>query len=108
MASVEMMMKVIGEMEKRPCIVDGKEALFHCWQERTRIVPPSPMVGGHGGGVLKWTVGIFEDRSGRVFELNQENHEIIFIDNLMNDEENIDCFKLYKLKQREDNENEER
>lgn len=33
----------------RRCEVDGKAALFHRWCDISEIVPPSVMVGGHGG-----------------------------------------------------------
>ena len=46
------------EVELRPCKVNGKKALFHTWSNKSKIVDPSPLMGGHNGGVLKWTVGI--------------------------------------------------
>jgi hypothetical protein len=46
--------------ELRKCIVGGKAAYFHRWAEVSEIVPPSPMVGGHNGGVLRRTFGIIE------------------------------------------------
>ena len=50
----------------RPCIVDGKKALFHCWQQRSEPIEPSPLAGGHPGGIMQWTEGIVEMESGYV------------------------------------------
>lgn len=57
------------EFEKRPCYVDGVKAIFHRFSERSEIIAPSPMKGGHGGGVLKWTVAIVEYENGVVSEV---------------------------------------
>lgn len=59
-------MKIIVEL--RPCKVGDRKALFHKWSERTGILEPSPMIGGHQGGVLKYTVGIVEFENGKVGE----------------------------------------
>lgn len=56
------------EVELRPCLVDGKKALFHTWSNKSQIVDPSPFVGGHQGGVLEYTVGIIEYEDGQVCE----------------------------------------
>lgn len=70
----------VSNSEYRPCIVKGKKALFHRWTERAYIVPPSPMVGGHNGGVIKDTAGIVEYEDGTVAEVYATN--IKFVDNL--------------------------
>lgn len=64
--------------ELRPCYADGEKAFFHKWEEKSRIVEPSPMIGGHGGGVLKYTLAIVEYESGKVAEV--EPSKIRFID----------------------------
>ena len=48
------------ETECRTCIVNGRAALFHRWSDKSEIVAPSVMVGGHTGGVVSCTVGIIE------------------------------------------------
>lgn len=58
-----------GPRGMRPCIVNGKEALFHRWSEKADIYAPSPVVGGHGGGAVKWTVAIIEYEDGQVAEV---------------------------------------
>lgn len=55
--------------EKRPCIAEGKKALFHGWGSRSRIVEPSPLLGGHNGGVVQWTAAIIEYEDGQVAEV---------------------------------------
>lgn len=63
----------------RPCIVNNRKALFHKWSDKSKIVEPSPMIGGHAGGVLKYTVGIIEYEYGVVTECYP--YEIRFVDN---------------------------
>jgi hypothetical protein len=70
--------KIIIETELRPCIVKDRKALFHKWSDKSRIVEPSPMIGGHNGGILKYTVGIIEYEDGVVTECYP--HEIKFTD----------------------------
>lgn len=71
------------EVELRPCKVNGKKALFHTWSNKSEIVDPSPLMGGHNGGVLKWTVGIIEFENGTVGEYLPNS--IQFLDNKLND-----------------------
>lgn len=44
----------------RLCKVKGIDALFHKWSEVSKIIPPSPMVGGHSGGTIRYTTAIVE------------------------------------------------
>lgn len=55
--------------EYRPCYVDGKKALFHRWVDCRKIVEPSVLKGGHGGGVIARTFGIVEYADGTVAEV---------------------------------------
>lgn len=71
------------EVELRPCIVDDRKALFHKWIDKSTIVEPSPMMGGHNGGVLKFTVGIIELEDGTVEE--RYPYKIKFLDNKIKD-----------------------
>lgn len=54
--------------ELRPCIVNGQKALFHRWEQYSEIVPPSPLRGGHGGGVIARVLGIIEREDGTVHQ----------------------------------------
>ena len=54
----------------RPCKCNGENYLFHCWEHFSEIVEPSPLMGGHCGGV---------DENGKVFRVPA--YEITFTDN---------------------------
>lgn len=66
------------EFNLRPCIVGHQRALFHCWEQRSEVILPSPMVGGHSGGVVSLNLGIIEREDGTIHEAYPE--EIRFID----------------------------
>lgn len=75
----------------RPCLVNDKKALFHCWHEYSNVIDPSPLIGGHSGGQLKILFGIIEDETGQIYKVNPT--EIRFIDNKIQeynfDEDNV-------------------
>lgn len=54
--------KIVPEV--RACYVGDKKAIFHGWFPFSEIVPPSPMIGGHGGGVLNFVCGLVEYNNG--------------------------------------------
>lgn len=54
-------------------------ALFHCWEQHSYIVPPSMMTGGHNGGVVSGILGIVEFANGSIAQVKPE--DIVFIDN---------------------------
>lgn len=62
----------------RPCYVHERKALFHKWEDKSEIVPPSIMVGGHNGGIVRCTLGIVEYEDGTVHECYP--YEIKFVD----------------------------
>lgn len=64
--------------ELRPCIVEEMKGLFHKWIERSEVVAPSPLVGGHSGGEVRWTAAIVEFEDGSVSEVMP--HSIRFLD----------------------------
>ena len=68
---------VWNNQKKRKC--KGENYLFHCWEHFSEIVEPSPLVGGHCGGVVGCTFGIVEDENGKVFRVPV--YEITFTDN---------------------------
>ena len=73
----------IQGLQYRPCMVDGKRALFHKWEHLSYVMPPSLMIGGHNGGTVQYVVGIIEYEDGTVKEVPPE--EIRFTDNPMKD-----------------------
>lgn len=54
----------------RPCYIvfkkHRKKALFHRWSHESEIVEPSPMIGGHNGGIIDYTVAIVETEDGQI------------------------------------------
>lgn len=65
-------------LEARPCYYKGRKAVFHKWSQFSNIIPPSPMIGGHGGGVVSGTRAIIETANGVVLEV--QPMEIQFAD----------------------------
>lgn len=76
-------MQLINSYSLRPCIVKNKHALFHIWEQKSEIIPPSMMVGGHGGGVVSSVFGIIEYEDGTIHKCYPD--EIRFIDGLHSD-----------------------
>lgn len=62
----------------RLCKVKEQRAIFHQWCERTEIASPSPMICGHGGGVLKCTFALVEYENGQVSEVMV--NDVMFLD----------------------------
>ena len=74
--------------ELRPCKVnlgarDGKahivNALFHGWNHYSKVIEPSPMVGGSPGGQVSSTFAIVELENGKIRQV--ETYNIQFTDN---------------------------
>lgn len=59
----------ITTSDYRPCIVEGFKAIFHRWEEKSWVVPPSPLVGGHSGGTVRGVFAIVEMEDGTVREV---------------------------------------
>lgn len=70
-----------GMNEKlRHCEVSGEKGYFHRWVDKSEIVRPSMMVGGHNGGRISATLALVEFEDGRVEECYP--HRIVFKDRL--------------------------
>ena len=68
-----------GMNEKlRPCEVSGEKAYFHRWVDKSEILAPSMMIGGHNGGVISATLALVEFEDGRIEECYP--HRIVFKD----------------------------
>lgn len=72
----------------RPCYVavgvrKQVKALFHGWSNVSKVVEPSPMIGGHPGGTISYTVGVVELEGGGVTTVEPES--IRFLDNIFRD-----------------------
>ena len=68
----------VSNSEYRKCMVDGERALFHRWHEFCDVVDASPMIGGHPGGQIKYTLGTVEYEDGTIEEVAP--HKIKFCD----------------------------
>lgn len=81
----------------RPCLIDPEgnqtKAWFHRWTERSEIIPPSPMIGGHSGGVLKYALALVEFEDGHVREVAPERVKFT-------DTEIRDCYFPGKMRKR--------
>lgn len=63
----------------RLCTTKAIPAIFHCWEQVSQVIPPSPMVGGHGGGEIKYMTAVVEYRhNGQVTHVSPS--DIIFED----------------------------
>ena len=58
--------RFLAVQEVRPCIAAGQKALFHMWVNESRVVPPSPLVGGHSGGQVSTIRALVEDERGNM------------------------------------------
>lgn len=66
----------------RPCIVgETVKGLFHCWEQKADVIPPSPYVVGHNGGQFMGVYGLVELEDGTITKCYPE--KIQFIDNLV-------------------------
>lgn len=50
---------------ERPCTVYGTKAICHGFFSRSRVVSPSPMVGGAPGGTIAYPVAVVERLNGK-------------------------------------------
>lgn len=55
--------------ENRKCIFRKKAYTFHGFYQRSDVIPPSPLVGGHSGGVIAYPVAIIEGKKGELMEV---------------------------------------
>lgn len=68
-------------MDYRPCLVDGRKALFHKWERVREIVLPSLTKGGHDGGTVCGDMAIVEYEDGQIAEVKPER--IKFVDGII-------------------------
>lgn len=53
----------------RKCIFKKTVCTFHGFFQRSMIIEPSMMLGGHDGGVMAYPVAIIETEKGEVLEV---------------------------------------
>lgn len=81
----------------RPCLVKrdcgkrgkkGKElvkAFFHCWVHKSEVVPPSPMLGGHSGGIVSGVLGLIENEDGTIDQVYPSRIKFLDTQGLMSE-----------------------
>ena len=62
----------------RLCKVNGKKALFHRWEQKSKVMLPSQLPNGNQGGTLQFTNGIVEYEDGSVESVS--SYKIVFQD----------------------------
>ena len=62
----------------RTCRYKDENYLFHCFEKRSSVIPPSIMRGGHPGGEISRLFALIEDAEGHIFRVDPT--EIVFTD----------------------------
>ena len=55
--------------ENKKCIFRKEVYTFHGFYQESNVIPPSPLVGGHSGGVIAYPVAVIEDKKGKLIEV---------------------------------------
>ena len=50
----------------RTCRYENENYLFHCFEQHSYVISPSPMIGGHPGGQVSGVFAIIEDGKGNI------------------------------------------
>ena len=70
--------KEADKLGLRPCVVkvqvkpreyETKTAYFHKWCDRSKLIDPSPLLGGTPGGIIKYVTGLIEYEDGTMDEV---------------------------------------
>lgn len=68
---------VINVPTKRGQKQSKTKALFHCWDFISNVVDASPLIGGHPGGVIAYTVGIVEFEDGSITMVSPQSIQFV-------------------------------
>lgn len=63
--------------ENRKCIFKKEVYTFHGFYQESNVIPPSPLVGGHSGGVIAYSVAIIEDKKGKLMEVEATSIQFV-------------------------------
>ena len=63
--------------ENRECIYRKSVCTFHGFFQRSMVIKPSIMVGGHSGGVIAYPVAIIEDKKGELMEVEATSIQFV-------------------------------
>lgn len=62
----------------RPCRYEGKNYIFHCFEQLSNVIGESLMIGGHSSGQISMVYALIEDEKGNIYRVNPT--EIKFTD----------------------------
>lgn len=54
----------------RPCKFENKNYIFHCFEQHSYVISPSPMIGGHPGGQVSGVFALIEDKKGNIYRVD--------------------------------------
>lgn len=54
----------------RPCKFENKNYIFHCFEQHSYVISPSPMIGGHPGGQVSAVFALIEDKKGNIYRVD--------------------------------------
>lgn len=63
--------------ENRKCIYRKSVCTFHGFFQRSMVIKPSIMVGGHSGGVIAYPVAIIENKKGKLMEVTATSIQFV-------------------------------
>lgn len=63
--------------ENIKCIFRKEVYTFHGFYQESNVIPPSPLVGGHSGGVIAYPVAIIEDKKGELMEVEATSIQFV-------------------------------
>lgn len=85
-------MSAICNQQLRLCkvlSVEGQLGYFHCWEQYSTVIEPSPLIGGHPGGTISQVYGIVEFPDGI--------HKVIPTDIVFCDDKNAELNTINKM-----------
>lgn len=54
----------------RPCKYENKNYIFHCFEQHSYVISPSPMICGHTGGQVSEVFALIEDEKGNIYRVD--------------------------------------
>ena len=54
----------------RTCTYEDKKYIFHCFEQHSYVISPSPMIGGHTGGQVSEVFALIEDKKGNIYRVD--------------------------------------
>lgn len=54
----------------RTCRYKDENYIFHCFEQHSYVISPSPMIGGHPGGQISGVFALIEDEKGNIYRVD--------------------------------------